>query len=86
MIIKEDSSGKIEFTELDVDNYIDIEIEQGYEYSTYSYINIDQTRQLIKFLSEQVDAYNLKTAPKIITADMIIEEFNKTWDKIGKKL
>jgi hypothetical protein len=86
MIIKEDSSGKIEFTELDVDNYIDIEIEQGYEYSTYYYINIDQARKLIKFLSEQVDAYNLKTEPKIITADMIIEEFNKTWDKIGKRL
>jgi coenzyme F420-reducing hydrogenase alpha subunit len=86
MIIKEDSSGKIEFTELDSDNYIDIEIEQGYEYSTYCYINIDQTRKLIKFLSEQVNAYNLKTAPKIINADMIIEEFNKTWDKIGKKL
>ena len=64
MKIKTEHRYEFEVSELDNDNEIEFNVEGGGEYVT-SYLNIDETIELIRFLETQVETFNNKKYEKI---------------------
>jgi hypothetical protein len=60
MIITETSRSTFEVTLLDKDNDIEFVMNDKQDYYAVEYLNIEETKKLIKFLLEQVDTFNNK--------------------------
>ncbi len=64
MKIKTEHNNTFEVGKLDQDNEVYFNVEGGGEYVT-SYLTIDQTIELIRFLETQVETFNNKKDEKI---------------------
>ena len=59
MIIETEGKNDIELELIDKDNQIYIDITRDYD-CIYTWLNINQAKQLINFLQEQVETFNNK--------------------------